>query len=140
MVGRTGPNPDDGSGAVWGEPLDGILARDGARCVWCSTPFGRLARPTREHVLPRVKGGPSWPENLVAACGGCNRDRGHASPVQHLDEVRQQGRTPRPEVVRASLERTATRVRREGGARRIRPQLRAELRKLGLDADLGRAD
>ena len=61
----------------------------------------------------------------------CNRERGHATPVQWLDEVRQRGRDPRPEVLEASLVRLAERIRREGGARRIRKTLAAELRKLG---------
>lgn len=107
------------------------MARDGDGCVWCSRPFDRLVSPTREHVIPRVKGGPSWLENEVAACRRCNRERGHATPVQWLDEVRGRGRHPRPEVLEAALVRLAERIRADGGARRIRRTLRAELRKLG---------
>lgn len=120
----------------WGERLAVLLRRDGPSCVWCSRPFGRLSRPTREHVIPRVKGGPNWLENEVAACRRCNAERGHASPVQWLDEVRMRGRAPRPDVVEASLARLAGRIRRDGGAHRIRKTLRAELRKLGLDPRL----
>lgn len=99
--------------------------------MWCSRGFDRLVRPTREHVIPRIKGGPSWLENEVAACARCNRERGHATPVQWLDEVRQRGRHPRPEVIEAALVRLADRIRQQGGARRIRRTLAAELRKLG---------
>lgn len=116
--------------------LERILDRDGPTCVWCSARFDRLIVPTTEHVVPRVKGGPSWLENEVAACRRCNRERGHASPVQWLDEVRMRGRMPRPEVVEAALRRLADRIRRDGGARRIRGYLRAELRKLGHEPDL----
>jgi hypothetical protein len=107
------------------------LDRDGDSCVWCSRVFSDLVRPTREHVVPRVKGGPSIPENEVAACARCNRERGHASPVQWLEEVRSRGREPRPEVIEASLRRLATHIERRGGLRRIRGYLRTELRKLG---------
>ncbi len=114
------------------ERLDAILERDGAACVWCTADFnGRHTRPTTDHLIARVKGGPSWIENEVAACARCNRERGHRSPVQWLDEVRQRGRQPRPEVVEKALLRLAERITEEGGARRIRKTLAAELRKLG---------
>lgn len=106
------------------------LDRDGPYCVWCSREFGDLVRPTREHVIPRVKGGPSIPENEVAACARCNRERGHHSPVQWLEEVTARGRTPRPEVIEASLRRLADHIDAHGGLRRIRGYLRTELRKL----------
>jgi hypothetical protein len=106
------------------------LDRDGPYCVWCSREFGDLVRPTREHVIPRVKGGPSIPENEVAACARCNRERGHHSPVQWLDEVSARGRTPRPEVIAASLQRLADHIDRHGGLRAVRGYLRTELRKL----------
>lgn len=125
--GRPPGGDADGSSARLGV----IVARDGDGCVWCSRGFDHLVRPTREHVIPRIKGGPSWLENEVAACARCNRERGHATPVQWLDEVRQRGRDPRPEVIEASLVRLADRIRRHGGARRIRRTLAAELRKLG---------
>lgn len=108
-----------------------IVDRDGDGCVWCSRGFDDRVRPTREHVIPRIKGGPSWLENEVAACARCNRERGHATPVQWLDEVRRRGRDPRPEVLEAALVRLAGRIREDGGARRIRRTLAAELRKLG---------
>lgn len=123
--------PPGGSGDLSSARLGVIVDRDGDGCVWCSRPFDDLVRPTREHVIPRVRGGPSWLENEIAACARCNRERGHATPVQWLDEVRGRGRTPRPEVLEAALVRLAERIRTTGGARRIRRTLRAELRKLG---------
>lgn len=130
MATRDG-SPPGGSSGVSSARLGAIVERDGDGCVWCSRPFDRLVSPTREHVIPRVKGGPSWLENEVAACRRCNRERGHATPVQWLDEVRGRGRRPRPEVIEAALVRLAERIRADGGARRIRRTLRAELRKLG---------
>lgn len=114
-----------------------IVERDGDGCVWCSRLFDRLVRPTREHVIARVKGGPNWLENEVAACARCNRERGHASPVQWLDEVRRRGRTPRADVLEQALLRLASRISTDGGARRARTQLAAELRKLGRQDAIG---
>ena len=38
-----------------------ILRRDGAECVWCRRPVDvGLVAATTEHLVPRVKGGPSW--------------------------------------------------------------------------------
>ncbi len=116
------------------ERLSLIQDRDGGCCVWCSREFdGRHVRATTEHLIARVKGGPSWIENELAACSRCNHERGHASPVQWLDEVRMRGREPRPDVVEAGLRRLADRIAAEGGARRIRKTLASELRKLGAE-------
>jgi hypothetical protein len=42
-----------------------------ARCVYCGEPADVL-----DHVVPRSRGGTDDPENLVAACNGCNGDKG----------------------------------------------------------------
>jgi hypothetical protein len=123
--------PPGGSQDASSARLGVIVERDGDGCVWCSRPFDHLVHPTREHVIPRIKGGPSWLENEVAACARCNRERGHASPVQWLAEVERRGRTPRHDVLEEALVRLATRIRDHGGGHRIRRTLRAELRKLG---------
>ena len=106
------------------------LERDGATCVWCSRPFERLVRPTTDHVVPRVKGGPSWPENEVAACSRCNRDRGHRSPVEWLEECERRGWRPdEARLVRAMTGLEAA-IARNGGQRRARPYLDGQLRRL----------
>lgn len=127
---RRARRPTDGSGARR-RRVAAILERDGPSCVWCSRAFDDLVPPTVEHVMARVEGGPSWPENEVAACRRCNGERGHASPVQHLDTVRGLGREPREEVLVAALLRLEQRILEQGGARRVRGPLRSELRKLG---------
>jgi len=110
--------------------LTAILERDGPTCVWCGRPFGPLIRPTTEHVVPRVKGGPSWLENEVAACGRCNAGRGHRTPVDWLEECRRRGWDPdEPRLVRA-LTGLAAAIARDGGQRRARPYLDAQLRRL----------
>ena len=110
------------------------VQRDGDRCVWCGQAFGRLVVPTTEHVVPRVKGGPSWLENEVAACRRCNGERGHRSPVEWLEECERRGWSPD----RAALHRALTGLQRavaaRGGQRRARPYLDAQLRRLSRSA------
>ncbi len=67
--------------------LIAVLDRDGPTCIWCGRRFAPLVAPTTEHVVPRVKGGPSWLENEVAACRRCNAERGHRSPVEWLEDA-----------------------------------------------------
>ena len=107
-----------------------ILERDGATCIWCGRAFERLIAPTTEHVVPRVKGGPSRLENEVAACRRCNAERGHRSPVEWLEECRRRGWSPDADRLRRSLVRLAEVIAREGGLRRARPYLDGQLRRL----------
>ncbi len=60
-------------------------------------------RATTEHVVPRVKGGPSWIENEVAACARCNRERGHLTPAEWIDECERRGWQPARDVIVCSL-------------------------------------
>ena len=107
-----------------------LLARDGGTCIWCGRAFTPLVRPTTEHVVPRVKGGPSWMENEVAACGRCNSDRGHRSPVDWLEECERRGWRPDERRIGRSLADLRDAIAREGGLRRARPYVDAQLRRL----------
>ena len=56
-----------------------LLLRDDATCQYCG------ARPptkdlTVDHVVPRSRGGPATWQNLVIACGSCNRRKGGRTP------------------------------------------------------------
>jgi hypothetical protein len=106
------------------------LDRDGDTCIWCGREFGPHVRPTTEHVVPRVKGGPSWAENEVAACGRCNRDRGHRGAVDWLEECRRRGWSPDADRLARSLTALETAIATRGGQRRARPHLDAQLRRL----------
>jgi 5-methylcytosine-specific restriction endonuclease McrA len=106
------------------------LDRDGATCIWCGRSFGPLVRPTTDHVVPRVKGGPSWAENEVAACGRCNGERGHRGAVDWLDECRRRGWRPDAARLERSLHALAGAITVRGGQRRARPYLDAQLRRL----------
>jgi hypothetical protein len=113
------------------ERLARILERDGARCVWCGRAVGAgLVAATTEHVVPRIKGGPSWIENEVAACRRCNGRRGHRTPAEWLDECEAQGWDANPAAIVAALERLEAAIGRRGGQRRARPYVAAQLRRL----------
>ncbi|WP_235909917.1 MOSC N-terminal beta barrel domain-containing protein [Goekera deserti] len=111
--------------------LEQAVARDGATCVWCGRAFGPAVPPTTEHVVPRVKGGPSWAENEVAACPRCNGERGHRGPVDWLEECERRGWCPDETRVAAALDALAEAIGRRGGQRRARPYLEAQRTRLG---------
>jgi HNH endonuclease len=110
--------------------LRSAVDRDGATCIWCGRAFAGLVTPTREHVVPRVKGGPSWLENEVAACRRCNAARGHVGPVEWLEECFRRGWEPDGPRLERSLVGLAEAIARLGGQRRARPYLEAQLRRL----------
>jgi hypothetical protein len=132
---RPGPSVTaaEGSGDQLGRRarLDRILERDEPTCVWCRRPVAvGLVEATTEHVIPRVKGGPSRLENEVAACRRCNARRGHRSPAEWAERCDEQGWNPdraRLIQVLTALER---RIETDGGLRRVRPYLRNQLRRL----------
>jgi len=110
--------------------LVGALDRDGQTCIWCGRHFGPHVRPTTEHVVPRLKGGPSWAENEVAACGRCNRERGHRGAVDWLEECRRRGWSPDADRLVRCLTALQDAIAARGGQRRARPYLDAQLRRL----------
>ena len=113
------------------ERLEAILERDGSACVWCRRPLEvGLVRATTEHLIPRVKGGPSWFENEVAACRRCNSERGHRTPAEWLEECERRGWQPDRQVVVAALRSLEQAIEERGGRRRARPYLAAQLRRL----------
>jgi 5-methylcytosine-specific restriction endonuclease McrA len=107
-----------------------ILERDGPTCVWCGRPFGERLHPTTDHLVPRVKGGPSWLENEVAACRRCNRERGHRTPAEWLDDCRRRGWHPDLDRVVRVLHQLDAAVAERGGQRRARPYTSSQLRRL----------
>jgi hypothetical protein len=115
------------------ERLRVVLERDGEECVWCRRPLADGDRDlSTEHVVPKLKGGPAWLENEVAACRACNRARGHTAPVAWLEACERRGLQPDRRAVEASLERLRDAIAERGGQRRARPYLDAQLRRLGV--------
>lgn len=111
--------------------LEQILERDGATCVWCRRGVDtKLVKATTEHIVPRVKGGPSWIENEVAACSRCNGRRGHRTPAEWADECERLGWDPDRRRLVTTLEALAERIEIDGGQRRARPYIDSQLRRL----------
>ncbi len=111
--------------------LERIVERDGGDCVWCRRELWPGHRDfSVEHVIPRLKGGPAWAENEVVACRSCNRARGHAAPMQWLEDCERRGLEPDRARVEASLRRLRRAIEQRGGQRRARPYLDGQLRRL----------
>lgn len=112
--------------------LQSILERDGHACVWCGRVIGSgLTEATTEHLIPRIKGGPSWLENEVAACRRCNGQRGHMALAEWAQECIRRGWQPDLPAIISTLESLQSRIQRAGGQRRARPYLAGQLRRLG---------
>lgn len=71
-----------------------VMARDHFSCQYCGAQPGR-ANLTIDHVLPRSRGGQSRWENVVTACGPCNRRKGNRTPDEVGMPLRRQPRRPR---------------------------------------------
>jgi 5-methylcytosine-specific restriction endonuclease McrA len=112
------------------ERLRAAMDRDGSACVWCGRAITGLVRATTDHLVPKVKGGPSWVENEVVACPRCNRERGHASPADWFAECERRGWRPDRRAVLAALRELDRVIAERGGQRRARPYLAGQLRRL----------
>lgn len=108
-----------------------ILERDGSCCVWCRRRIDTPRVPaTTEHLVPRIKGGPSWFENEMAACARCNRERGHRTPADWIDELERRGLEPDRDSVLRALRSLQLAIAERGGQRRARPYVVSQLRRL----------
>ena len=107
-----------------------VILRDGDDCTWCRRPFTGHVTPTTDHLVPKLKGGPSWQENEVAACRRCNRERGHTSPTDWLADCERRGWHPDRARVTDLLIALARTIADRGGQRRARPYVTAQLRRL----------
>ena len=106
------------------------MARDGHACVWCGRPCVGLVAPTTDHLVPKVKGGPSWVENEVVACRRCNAACGHTSPAEWFAECERRGWRPNLTTLLSVLHGLDAAIAVRGGQRRARPYLSAQLRRL----------
>ena len=108
-----------------------MFERDGPTCVWCRRELEvGLVTATTEHVVPKIKGGPSWVENEVAACRRCNGRRGHRTPAEWADECEARGWEPDRERLIAVLESLEAKIAERGGQRRARPYVASQLNRL----------
>ena len=111
------------------ERMELILERDGYNCVWCRVPLS-IDTATTDHLLPRIKGGPSCLENELASCRKCNKMRGHTMPLDWLDMCQERGWDLNDEAIVRGLHALDEAIMREGGQRRVRPYLARQLRLL----------
>jgi 5-methylcytosine-specific restriction endonuclease McrA len=59
-----------------------VALRDcGQRCVYCASPL-ESHTATLDHVHPLARGGAHDPQNVVVACGPCNRLKGDLLPQE----------------------------------------------------------
>ncbi len=104
--------------------------------MWCRRDVDvDLVAATTEHVVPKLKGGPSWIENEVAACKRCNGRRGHKNLSDWADECERIGWEPDRRRLIATLELLEARIATDGGQRRARPYLTTQLRRLRKSID-----
>lgn len=68
--------------AVFDQPAKAVLfARDKFTCQYCGCQVG-LRTGTRDHVLPRSRGGGNALTNLVTACAPCNLRKDARTPAE----------------------------------------------------------
>lgn len=112
--------------------LERLLKLGESRCAWCGYDLTKPnARPTRDHIVPKIKGGPTRLENEVASCGSCNQKRGHASPSQYIESSRRdRGLEPNAALVADQLDALIAAIEREGGMRKIRDYVAREAKRV----------
>jgi 5-methylcytosine-specific restriction endonuclease McrA len=71
-----------------------VLARDHYTCQYCNAQPGK-AHLTIDHIVPRSRGGETEWENVVTACGPCNRRKGNRTPEEARMHLRRKPRRPR---------------------------------------------
>ena len=116
------------------ERMEIILKTYGKQCIWCQCSLD-VDSATTDHIIPRIKGGPSWIENELASCKKCNKARGHTSVIDWIEICRQgKGYEPDEAAVLKVLLELEHAIEVRGGQRKARPYLARQLRLLGKDA------
>ncbi len=57
-----------------------ILAKQNNRCAYCKREFTDALRPTKDHIVPIIRGGKHTAKNINAACRSCNSRKNGYSP------------------------------------------------------------
>lgn len=70
-----------------------IFFRDGHACQYCNSKLP-IRELTCDHVMPRSQGGRTSWENMVTACGPCNRRKGGRTPEQARMKLRSRPARP----------------------------------------------
>lgn len=78
-------------------------------CVWCGTVPKGKGRLTKEHLLPRSRGGSNSQVNIAWACSRCNSLRKSTPIVAFMQRrYRDTGLLPNVEAMQQALQRLAT--------------------------------
>jgi 5-methylcytosine-specific restriction endonuclease McrA len=108
------------------KPLD-----DKNECVWCrKTLWARDNDSSIDHVIPKVKGGPSWPENEVTACKRCNSKRGAKMPLAYALICASEGYQPNRELLESKLRSLHAILKDTSGHKRLKAKLDHQMRRL----------
>lgn len=85
---------------------NGLARYVGKPCPYCNyaMAFGTIRRPTREHIVPRSKGGRLNGANMLIVCSICNHNKSDMSLEQFAEWLRAR-RDPRAEIVENLLSR-----------------------------------
>lgn len=81
--------------AAYAPPLTNkaLFARDGHLCLYCGGAFpGQWL--TRDHVIPRSRGGTDAWSNVVTSCRNCNQRKGSRTPTEWGVELKAVPYTP----------------------------------------------
>lgn len=70
-----------------------VLIRDRETCQYCGLTPGRREL-TIDHVLPKMQGGGTTWDNVVAACAACNHKKGGRTPQQANMHLRTMPKQP----------------------------------------------
>ena len=77
---------------------ENLARRDSHRCQYCGLGRRELARAghqlTRDHVLPRSRGGADTWRNVVLSCGPCNHRKADRTPAEAGMTLLREPRTP----------------------------------------------
>jgi len=85
-----------------------LIVRDGSRCAWCSRRLGLAVDDcTREHVIPRSRGGHDVLDNYLLACRPCNRSRRSRNALIWLTSCERRGLKVQRSLVEAAVARAA---------------------------------
>ena len=112
--------------------LEHLMGLGEGKCTWCGFDLAKPnARPTRDMLVPKLKGGPARLENEVAACSSCNQLRGgRHSPSQFIEASRnERGLQPNAALIADQLDSLDEAIQREGGMRKIRDYVTREAKR-----------
>lgn len=64
-----------------------VLDRDNYICQYCGEKLDEETA-TVDHVIPKSKGGSSYPENMVCSCQECNLEKGNMMPKEFQAKIK----------------------------------------------------